>query len=81
MIRLLINQKSFSTPVNVGVLLLRVYTPARMLTHGGSKIMRLLDGNLKFGGPLGIGSEFSLLLAHSQNSFVRSLSSLVWEQV
>jgi hypothetical protein len=52
-----------------------------MLTHGGSKIMRLLDGNLKFGGPLGIGSEFSLLLAHSQNSFVRSLSSLVWEQV
>jgi putative oxidoreductase len=62
MIQLLIHAKSFSNPVNIGVLLLRVYASAMMLTHGGPKFMRLLDGNMKFGDPLGIGSEFSFLL-------------------
>ena len=33
-----------------------------MLTYGGPKFMRLLDGNFKFGDPLGIGSEVSFFL-------------------
>lgn len=49
-------------PINIAVLVVRVFTSAMMLTHGGPKFMRLLDGNLKFGDPLGIGSEVSFLL-------------------
>ena len=33
-----------------------------MLTHGYGKFLRLLDGNLKFSDPLGIGSELSFVL-------------------
>ena len=33
-----------------------------MLSHGYSKFLRLLEGNLKFSDPLGIGSELSFLL-------------------
>jgi len=33
-----------------------------MLTHGYGKFLRLLDGNFKFGDPLGIGSELSFVL-------------------
>ena len=33
-----------------------------MLTHGYSKFLRLLEGNLNFSDPLGIGSEISFLL-------------------
>lgn len=33
-----------------------------MLSHGFPKFQRLLAGNLKFGDPLGIGSELSFVL-------------------
>lgn len=62
MIQILIKVKNYSTPINIALLLLRVVTSAMMLTHGWPKFMRLLDGNLKFGDPLGIGSEVSFLL-------------------
>jgi putative oxidoreductase len=33
-----------------------------MMTHGWSKLERILDGNLNFGDPLGLGSTLSLYL-------------------
>ena len=33
-----------------------------MLTHGVPKLQRILEGNMKFGDPLGLGSEVSLVL-------------------
>ena len=33
-----------------------------MLSHGIPKFQRLLDGNLRFGDPLGIGSDLSFIL-------------------
>jgi putative oxidoreductase len=49
-------------PINLALLAGRIITSSMMLTHGGPKFMRLLDGNLKFGDPLGIGSEVSFVL-------------------
>ena len=62
MLQLLIKIKNYSTPINSAILIVRVFSSVMMLTHGGPKFMRLLDGNLKFGDPLGIGSEASFIL-------------------
>lgn len=62
MISYLIKSKNYSTQINVAILIVRIIVAIMMLTHGGPKFMRLLDGNLKFGDPLGIGSELSFLL-------------------
>ena len=48
--------------VNFGLLFLRLTIGGMMLTHGYSKFLRLLEGNLNFSDPLGIGSEISFLL-------------------
>ncbi len=48
---------------NIALLILRITTASYMLTHGWPKFLRLLDGNMRFGDPLGIGSEVSLVLA------------------
>ena len=48
--------------VNFGLLFLRVTIGGMMLTHGYGKFLRLLDGNFKFGDPLGVGSELSFVL-------------------
>lgn len=62
MISYLIKVKNYTTPINVALLALRIIVAIMMLTHGGPKFMRLLDGNLKFGDPIGIGSELSFIL-------------------
>ena len=62
MIQLLIKIKNYTTPVNMAVLVVRVYTSAMMLTHGWPKLMRVLDGNMKFRDPIGLGSEASIIL-------------------
>ena len=62
MIQLLFRIKNYSKSVNIGLLIVRVFTSTMMLTHGGPKFMRLLDGNLKFGDPIGIGSDLSFIL-------------------
>ena len=49
-------------PINLALLVLRIVISSMMLTHGGPKFLRLLDGNMKFGDPIGIGSEVSFLL-------------------
>lgn len=60
--QLLLRLKNYSTPVNIAILIVRVYTSAMMLTHGWPKVLRLLDGNMKFRDPIGLGSEVSLIL-------------------
>lgn len=62
MIQYLIKVKNYSMPINLALLVLRIVTSSMMLTHGGPKFLRLLDGNMKFGDPIGIGSEVSFLL-------------------
>ncbi|MDB4584865.1 DoxX family protein [Draconibacterium sp.] len=52
-----------STSVNFGLLILRLSAGGFMLTHGYPKLQRLLSGELRFGDPLGLGPEVSLVLA------------------
>jgi putative oxidoreductase len=57
----------FSTTLHTGLthislLLLRLASGGFMLTHGAPKLQRILSGNMKFGDPLGLGSEVSLVL-------------------
>ena len=42
--------------------LLRIVFSLLMMTHGWSKLERILDGNLNFGDPLGLGSTLSRYL-------------------
>ena len=42
--------------------LLRIVFSLLMMTHGWSKLERILEGNLSFGDPLGLGSTLSLYL-------------------
>lgn len=58
----------FSTKVgkfnlNLGLLLLRLSAGGFMLTHGYPKLQRLLAGEMRFGDPLSLGPEVSLVLA------------------
>lgn len=41
---------------------LRITFSLLMMTHGWSKLGRILEGNLNFGDPLGLGSTLSLYL-------------------
>tara|TARA_R110000772_G_scaffold84356_1_gene178113 strand:+ start:311 stop:682 length:372 start_codon:yes stop_codon:yes gene_type:complete len=47
---------------HIGLLLLRVSFSGLMLTHGIPKLMNLVQGNLEFSDPLGIGAVPSLIL-------------------
>ncbi|MGB0165367.1 MAG: DoxX family protein [Luteibaculum sp.] len=44
------------------LLMLRLASGGLMLTHGLPKMERLLEGNLAFADPIGIGEEFSIFL-------------------
>jgi putative oxidoreductase len=54
------------------VFLLRVTSSLFMLTHGFPKIMKVLNGNMGFGDPLGLGPGFSLVLS----AFAEGICSL-----
>jgi len=61
-------RKYFSTQISEGLahislFILRLFSGGLMLTHGIPKMERVLNGNLKFGDPIGLGPELSLLLA------------------
>jgi len=61
-------KKLFSTKVgkfnlNLGLLILRLSAGGFMLTHGYPKLQRLMAGEMRFGDPLGLGPEVSLVLA------------------
>jgi putative oxidoreductase len=47
---------------DVAVAILRIATSATMLTHGIPKLMRILEGDLDFRDPIGLGPELSLML-------------------
>ena len=48
--------------VHIGLLLLRIGCSLGLMTHGYGKFVRVLEGDFKFGDPLGIGSTPSLIL-------------------
>ena len=48
--------------VHVGLLILRVFVGAMMLTHGMAKLLTFTELSLVFPDPLGVGSTMSLLL-------------------
>ena len=62
MIKYILKVKNYSMPIDLALLVIRIVVSGMMFTHGGPKFMRLLDGNLKFGDPLGIGSDISFVL-------------------
>ncbi|GER60251.1 DoxX family protein [Patiriisocius marinus] len=47
---------------HIGLLFLRVAFSGMMLTHGIPKLMKLVQGNMEFGDPIGIGSVPSFIL-------------------
>lgn len=49
--------------INTLILALRITVAVLMLTHGYPKFVKLLTGDFAFPDPIGIGSEFSLVLA------------------
>jgi len=62
MFKRLMNTQLRPSMLNFGLLFLRLTIGGMMVTHGYSKFSRLLEGNLNFSDPLGIGSELSFLL-------------------
>lgn len=53
---------SVSKNYQTGLLVLRVGMSALMLTHGIPKLINLIQGDMSFGDPLGIGSTLSFIL-------------------
>lgn len=48
--------------IDLGLLILRIAGAGFMLTHGYGKFMKVLAGDFKFGDPIGLGPEVSLIL-------------------
>jgi len=48
--------------VHMALLVLRIIGGGFMMTHGLPKFMKVLNGDFKFGDPIGIGPEASLIL-------------------
>lgn len=48
---------------HLGLLLLRIGFSGMMFTHGVPKLLNLLQGNMEFGNPIGIGSTLTLIVA------------------
>lgn len=62
--------------VNLWLLILRIGASALMLTHGIPKLMKIIDGNMQFGDPLGLGATTSLILATFAEAFCSILIML-----
>ncbi|MFY0686346.1 MAG: DoxX family protein [Cyclobacteriaceae bacterium] len=58
--------------ISLVILITRVAFGAMMLTHGYPKFLKVLDGDFKFGDPLGVGPTTSLILA-ALGEFVGSI--------
>jgi putative oxidoreductase len=48
---------------HLGLLVLRVSTSGLMLTHGIPKLLEVLEGDLSFGDPIGLGATLTKILA------------------
>lgn len=49
--------------LDVWLLILRILSTGFMFTHGMPKFQRLLSGDMRFGDPIGLGPDTSLVLA------------------
>lgn len=58
----LLEPKTLSGTVNIGVLVLRITLGILMLTHGYPKFEKMLAGDMSFGNPIFLGEELSLIL-------------------
>lgn len=67
---------------SIMLLILRVSVACFMLTHGWGKFKRVISGNLKFGDPIGLGPELSLILVTSAE-FLGSILIIIglWTRV
>jgi len=62
MLKKFLNTGNHSQSIDLSLLLLRVAFSVAMLTHGYGKFMKVINGDLTFGDPIGIGPELSLIL-------------------
>ncbi len=49
--------------LDLGLLILRLVAGAALLTHGYPKFQKVLEGNMQFGDPIGLGTPTSLYLS------------------
>ncbi len=56
------NSNLNAAPVDLAILILRIFSGAFIMTHGVPKIMKLLKGDMGFADPIGLGPELSLIL-------------------
>ncbi|MEX2574627.1 MAG: DoxX family protein [Balneolaceae bacterium] len=54
---------------DVAICILRIGAAALIMTHGTSKLMRILDGDFAFGDPIGIGAAPTLVLVTFAEAF------------
>lgn len=47
---------------DLGLLILRVFSAGFLLTHGWPKLQKVVNGDLSFVNPIGLGSEVSIVL-------------------
>ncbi|MCE7993778.1 MAG: DoxX family protein [Roseivirga sp.] len=63
MLKRLLNTGNHSSNIDLSLLIFRAGVGIMMLTHGYPKFLRLIAGEFRFGDPLGLGVEASLILA------------------
>ena len=63
MLKKLLSAGNHTGTTNLALLIFRVGVGLMMLTHGYPKFQRLMAGEFRFGDPLGLGVEVSLVLA------------------
>lgn len=54
---------SNSISMDLGLLILRIVSGAALLTHGYSKFQKVINSDMKFGDPIGLGTATSLHLS------------------
>ncbi len=75
MLKKILNSEIVPDRINLGLLVLRLSVSGMMLTHGFPKFLKLINGDLGFADPLGLGSGFTLVVAVSAE-FLGSLMIL-----
>ena len=63
MLKRLLKTGNYPTNINFALLIFRIGVSAMMITHGWGKFYKVINGDFRFGDPLGIGVEASLILA------------------
>lgn len=69
MLTKLLNPDLSKAPMDLAVLILRIFSGAFMMTHGVPKVQKIMGGDLSFGDPIGLGPEISLILTAFAEAF------------